>query len=95
MIAEASTAVHDRWLSGSKGVDIMTAESPLPVICPKCHIPLVRYQPIETKDIVFCPQCGAGGDYKEVLEDKGNLAEGFVTEKQIDEILHELRISPP
>jgi Zn-finger nucleic acid-binding protein len=73
----------------------MTAERSLPVICPNCRIALVRYQRFETGDIVFCPQCGAGGDYKEVLEDKGNLAESFVTEQQIEKILHELGISPP
>ncbi len=72
----------------------MSAERPLPVICPKCHIPLVRYQPIETGDVVFCPQCRIGGDYKDVLEDKANLVEDFVTEKRIDEILHELQVSP-
>lgn len=73
----------------------MTEERPLPIICPKCHIDLVRYQPIETGDIAFCPQCGVGGDYKAVLEDKANLEEGFITETRIAEILHELRISPP
>ncbi len=73
----------------------MAAERSLPVLCPNCRIALVRYQQLETGDIVFCPQCGTGGDYKEVLEDKGNLAEGFVTEQQIEKMLHELRISPP
>ncbi len=73
----------------------MTAEQALPIICPKCHVALVRYQRFQTEDIVFCPRCGVGGGYRDVLEDSENLVEGFVSDKQIADILHELRLSLP
>lgn len=71
----------------------MVAESPLPIICPNCRIALVRFARGETEDIVFCPQCRAGGDYKEVLADRGNLEADFLNQQQVDELLRKLESS--
>ncbi len=69
----------------------MVAESPLPIICPNCRIALVRFPRGAASDIVFCPQCRRGGDYKEVLADRANLEADFVSEQQADELLQDMR----
>jgi len=70
----------------------MVAESPLPIICPNCRIALVRSPRGDVEDIVFCPQCRAGGDYKDVLADRANLESDFVSQQQADELLKELEV---
>jgi hypothetical protein len=59
------------------------------VRCPKCKIPLVHIPKPIAEDIVVCPDCGASGDFKYVIEKGGNLSRGIVPLATLQELLSE------
>jgi hypothetical protein len=57
------------------------------VHCPTCKIPLIRIPKPTADDIVVCPDCGAGGTFKQVVEEGGNLIGGFLPFGTLQELL--------
>ena len=59
------------------------------VFCPIHKIPLVWIPKPIADDIVACPDCGAGGSYKNVVEKRTGLTSGFVELGTLQETLRE------
>jgi hypothetical protein len=59
--------------------------------CPDCNVLLHRVtEPIAKDDIVFCSECGAGGPFRESIEEGKGLTRGYVTKTQIDHLMRQM-----
>lgn len=55
--------------------------------CSLHKIPLVHIPKPIADDIVVCPDCGAGGTFKQVVEEGGNLLGSYVPLGTLNELL--------
>jgi hypothetical protein len=56
--------------------------------CPDCNVLLHRVtEPTAKDDIVFCSECGAGGPFRESIEEGKGLTPGYLTKSQIDHLM--------
>jgi Zn-finger nucleic acid-binding protein len=66
------------------------------VQCPYCKVDLFRAQDPVSGEIVFCPECLAGGRYKQVVEERGGLIRPFmlirpfITRESVDDFLRKI-----
>ena len=69
--------------------------------CKDCRVGLVRVPqsvfPIpeaEPDAAIICPQCGAFGVYKQVVEQGAGLRSDVLTEERLADIVEKLRLAP-
>jgi len=65
----------------------------LGIKCHKCSEPLLRVAETETHDRVYCPNCLASGDYKEVAEQGAGLTDNPIVDKELMDFIKEKRIA--
>lgn len=65
----------------------------LPIKCGKCQTALVRVTLPEAYDRVYCTDCGAAGDYKEVVEGTAGLMAGLLTQEELLDLREQFRLA--
>jgi len=69
----------------------MTDLRQISVRCPDCNVLLNRVtEPTAKDDIVFCSECGAGGLFKESIEEGKGLSPGYLTKTQVDHLMRQM-----
>jgi len=61
--------------------------------CAQDGEPLVTVTGPEMGAMIVCPICGAGGDYKEVVQHSAGLMAGRLSEKQLVSLREQMRLS--
>lgn len=56
----------------------------LGIKCAQCQEPLMRITESKTNDFVVCPNCGASGNYEEVIKNSGGLTKTPLDKKLVD-----------
>jgi hypothetical protein len=68
----------------------MTAEiSESSVCCPIHGAKLIYIPKPIAEDIVVCPECGAGGSYEQVVQNRMGLIIRFIPQRTLKELLKE------
>jgi hypothetical protein len=94
LLAPPSPAlVEEDQILGSRRTEVSmsTGDHLTGVQCPYCKVYLFRAQHPVSGEIVFCAECLAGGWYKEVVEQRGNLFRAFITRESVDNFLRQIR----
>jgi hypothetical protein len=69
----------------------MTDLRQISVRCPDCNVLLHRVtEPAAKDDIVFCSECGAGGLFRESIDEGKGLTPGYLTKTQIDHLMRQM-----
>jgi hypothetical protein len=69
----------------------MTDLRQISVRCPDCSVLLYRVtEPTAKNDIVFCSECGAGGPFRESIEQGKGLSPGYLTKTQVDHLMRQM-----
>jgi hypothetical protein len=58
--------------------------------CPACNVSLYRVTEVIGRDIVFCSECGAGGLFRESIEEGKGLTPGYLTKTQINHLMRQM-----
>lgn len=61
-----------------------------PLKCPNCQVALIRIPESVATNCIGCIECGAAGNYKEVVEYKGGIKDGVLTKKELSRIREKL-----
>jgi hypothetical protein len=67
----------------------MTDLRQISVRCPDCNVLLHRVTE-PANDIVFCSECGAGGLFRESIEEGKGLTPGYLTKTQVDKLMRQM-----
>jgi hypothetical protein len=59
--------------------------------CERCNLHLFRSPESVGSAIVFCDHCLAGGPYDDVMQNGKALIQNFVTRRQVEQMLQEIR----